>query len=100
MAKKIDGVIEAVHFKNGQIVQVRAYERRGFTYSDRVMLDRKTLTERLESGKRFVTGSRQNLMASTFTTGKPVFLTGEDGRSFVSTREGATADELEGVPVF
>ena len=100
MAKKIDGVIEAVHYKNGQIVQVRVYERRGFTYSDRVLLDRKTLTERLESGKHFVTGSREELMASTFTLGKPVFLTGENGQRFVSTREGAVADELEGVPVF
>jgi len=100
MAKKIDGVIEAVRYKNGQIVQVRVYERRGFTYSDRVLLDRKTLTERLESGKRFFTGSREELMASTFTTGKPVFLTESNGHNFVSTREGASTDELEGVPVF
>lgn len=100
MAKKIDGVIEAARYKNGQIVQVRVYERRGFTYSDRIIIDRKTLAERLENGKHFVTGSREELKASTFNVGKPVFLTGENGQSFVSTREGATADELEGVPVF
>ena len=28
MTKKVDGVIEAVRYKNGQIVIVRAYERR------------------------------------------------------------------------
>jgi hypothetical protein len=32
MAKKYDGVIEAVHYKNGQIVVVRAFERRGATF--------------------------------------------------------------------
>ncbi|MDP1779148.1 MAG: hypothetical protein Q8K73_02630, partial [Anaerolineales bacterium] len=50
MAKKIDGVIEAVRYKNGQITWVRAYERRGATFSDRVLLDRKTLLQRLQKG--------------------------------------------------
>ncbi len=37
MAKKFDGVIEAVRYKNGQIAVVRAFERRGTTFSDRGM---------------------------------------------------------------
>lgn len=72
--KKIDGVIEAVRYKNGQIVSVRGYERRGFTFSDRVLLDRKTLLERLQKGQQFVAGTRQDLMASTFTLSKPILL--------------------------
>ena len=48
--KKFDGVIEAVHYsRGGQIDFVRAYERRGVTFSDRVLLNRKTLLERLSA---------------------------------------------------
>ena len=52
MAKKHDGIIEAVRYKNGQIVMVRAYERRGSSYSDRVLIDRKDLLERIKNGSR------------------------------------------------
>ncbi len=48
MSKKIDGVIEAVRYKNGQLIVVRAYERRGSTFSDRVLLER---SYRVRSGK-------------------------------------------------
>lgn len=100
MAKKIDGVIEAVRYKNGQIVAVRMYERRGFTFSDRLMLDRKNLIERLQKGLNFVAGTRQDLMASTFNLAKPIHLVKADGREFVATNEAATRDELENVPLF
>jgi len=100
MSKKIDGVIEAVRYKNGQIVVVRAYERRGATYSDRLVLDRKTLLERLQKGQQFVSGLRQNLMASTFTLSKPVQLVKAEGRELIATSENATKDELENVPLF
>ena len=81
MAKKIDGVIEAVRYNpNGQIALVRAYERRGATFSDRVLLDRKTLLERLKSGKNFSIGQR---------------------KEFLTTREhAAQRDELEETPAF
>jgi len=98
--EKVDGVIEAVRYKNGQIVFVRAYERRGATFSDRVLLDRKALLERLKRGKRFVTGQRKALWASTFETGKAVKAVGQDGREAVTTRsEVLQRDDLEGVPV-
>ena len=51
MAKKFDGVIEAVRYKDGQIDVVRAFERRGAAFSDRIMIDRKELLERLKEGK-------------------------------------------------
>lgn len=100
MAKKIDGVIESVRYKNGLIAAVRAYERRGATFSDRVVMDRKTLLERLQKGQQFVAGSRQELMASTFTLSKPILLVKADGREFIATKETASKDELENVPLF
>jgi hypothetical protein len=100
MSKKIDGVIEAARYKNGQLLVVRAYERRGFAFSDRVLLDRKTLLERLQKGRQYFTGTRQELHASTFNIGKPVLIVNLEGRELLATRENATYDELEEVPVF
>lgn len=100
---RFDGVIEAVRYQGGRIEVVRAYERRGPTFSDRVLLDRKALLERLEGGKRFVTGQRKEYLASTFEVGKPVKLAGQDGKQVVTTRDAPNAGEqdlLEGVPVF
>jgi uncharacterized protein YjhX (UPF0386 family) len=100
MAKKFDGIIEAVHYKNGQIVTVRAYERRGATFSDCVLIERKDLLERIKSGKKFLTGVRKEYLASTFQEGKPVQIMNRDGKDFISTRTGADRDELEQVPVY
>ncbi|KXK10732.1 MAG: hypothetical protein UZ14_CFX002003118 [Chloroflexi bacterium OLB14] len=100
MAKKIDGIIEAARFKNGQIQFVRVYERRGFTFSDWKLLDRKTLVERLQKGKNFITGSREEFKASTFKTEKPVILVKENGNEYVATHHGAKQDSLENVPFF
>ena len=98
--QKFDGVIEAVRYKNGKIEVVRGYERRGATFSDRILLDRKTLLERLKHGKRFVTGQRKEYLASTFEVGKPVKVIGQDGTQVVTTRAESDHDELEGVPAF
>jgi hypothetical protein len=100
MAKKIDGVIEAVRYKNGQIVMVRGYERRGPTFSDRVLIERKTLLERLQKGKQFVTGSREELKASTFKTGRQLMLVKQGDREWIATHSDAKNDELEETPVF
>jgi hypothetical protein len=100
MSKKIDGVIEAARYKNGQITLVRAYERRGATFSDRVLVDRKTLLERLQKGKQYITGTREELKASTFKIGKPVMIVKQDDRELLATHENATRDELEEVPNF
>jgi hypothetical protein len=97
---KFDGVIEAVRYKSGKIEVVRAYERRGATFSDHVLLDRKTLLERLRQGKHFVTGQRKQYLASTFDVGKPVNLVGYDGKEVLTTAAQEDHDELEGVPDF
>jgi hypothetical protein len=100
MAKKFDGIVEAVRYTDGQIQFVRAFERRGATFSDRVLIERHELLERLKKGKRFVTGQRKQLLASTFEQGKPLQIVKRDGQEFVSTRENGDHDELEQVPVF
>ncbi len=100
MSKKIDGVIEAVRYKNGQITLVRAYQGRGATFSDRVLVDRKTLLERLQKGQNYVTGSREELNASTFKLGKPVMILNQGDYELLATSEKATRDELEKVPFF
>lgn len=100
MAKKFDGVIEAVRYKDGQIEEVRAFERRGSAFSDRVMIPRQKLLERLKDGKKFVVGQRKQFFAGTFETGKPVQVVSRSGKDFISTRGDAERDELEQAPVF
>ena len=100
MAKKFDGVIEAVHYKNGQIVNVRAYERRGSAFSDSLLIDRKELLERIKSGKQFVVGVRKEFWAGTFDEAKAVQLVTRNGKDFIATRAEAEHDELESAPVF
>lgn len=101
MAKKFDGVIEAVRYKNGQIAVVRAFERRGSSFSDRVLLDRKEFLERLKKGQTYLVGKRREFLASTFEVqDKPVQVLERDGREIISTRPDAGQDELEQAPVF
>ncbi|MCK6539554.1 MAG: hypothetical protein L6Q26_05810 [Anaerolineales bacterium] len=100
MAKKYDGIIEAVRYKNGQIVMARGYERRGAAFSDNILISRKELVERLKSGKQFLTGKRREFWAGTFDEGKPVKLVNREGREFITTRDETERDELEQVPVF
>ena len=100
MAKKVDGVIEAVHYQNGQIVNVRAYERRDSTFSDHILIDRKDLIERIKKGKKFLLGTRRELMASTFDLGKTVQVVTRNGKEILSTSADADHDELESSPVF
>ena len=96
---KFDGVIEAVRYRGGKIDLVRAYERRGATFSDHILLDRAG-TARPPEGKHFVTGQRTPLLASTFEVGKPVNLVGRDGSMIVTTLAQHDEDQLEGVPNF
>jgi hypothetical protein len=98
--KRYDFVIEAVRYKNGKIDVVRGYQRRGPTFTDRVLLDRKALLDQLQQGKYVVTGQRKVLLASTFDIGKPVQVVEQDGKQVLTTLSQAEHDELEGVPVF
>src|SRR5512133_3467264 len=99
MAKKFDGVIEAVRFKNGHIEVVRAFERRGAAYSDRVLMERHDLLKRMKDGRKFVTGKRKEGFGGMFEQGQPVQIVSHDGQEFISTRSDANQDVLEQVPV-
>ena len=100
--KKFDGVVEAVHYnQEGTLAWVRAYERRGPTFSDVVLIDRSELVKRLKAGKKFVLGQRIHYRASDFEVSQALGLVRKDGREFV-TLEGAGAegkDNLTGAPV-
>lgn len=101
MAKKFDGVIEAVRYKNGQIEVVRAFERRGAAFTDRVMLDRQEFLNRLKKGRKFFVGRRKEFLAGSFDVqDKPVQIVDRNGRELIATRSEADHDELEQAPVF
>jgi hypothetical protein len=101
MAKqKFDGLVEAVRYgPDGQVVWVRAYMRRGPTFSDWVLLDRQMLISKLKDGKKFVIGSRLEQMASTFEVTGDVRLANQNGREIiVSGNTAGQGDHLEGAP--
>ena len=101
MAKKFDGVIEAVHYKDGEIEVVRAFERRGAAFSDRIMVPRHELLERLKKGQKIVIGKRREFLAGTFDVqDKPLQIVDRNGKEIIATRTDADHDELEQAPVF
>ena len=96
-----DGVVEAVRLTTGEKIKwVRAYERRGPTWSDHLILDRATLVDRIKSGQRFVTGKRIPNMGSEFEVSDPIEL-GETSKGEVIRIVDTTSnkDALPGVPV-
>ncbi len=101
MAKKYDGVLEAVHYnEDGTIAWVRVYVRKGPIFTDRLVWDRKKFVDYLKTGKNFMVGSRVELMGNRFTTTEPVKLASSDGKDILVTGDRqADRDNLEGVPV-
>ena len=101
-SKKPDAIVVGVRYKRtGEVEWVRAYERRGATWSDWKLIPRADLIERLKSGQRFVVGDRIEYMAGTFKTDKPVQLVEANGgdRIVVSDKSAESGDPLEGVPL-
>jgi len=102
MAKqKFDGIVEAVHYApDGQVEWVRAYERRGATYSDYVLISRQELVDKLKRGKVFLVGQRRAYLASTFDTSQPVRLMPQNGQEVIVAGDTQAAQDcLEGVPI-
>lgn len=101
--KKYDGVIEVVRYTpEGKIETVRIYERRGPTFSDRVLLNRAELLVRLRAGKKFAVGVRKEFLASTFDIKNEVHLAGSRSQETIIAGNPQTADrdDLQGVPLF
>jgi len=101
MAKKFDGVVVGVHFAaDGQVAWVRAYERRGPTFTDRVLIKRQDFINRLKAGKKFVVGERIPYQASTFNVTDIVQVVQHNGQDILITGGAkAEVDDLAGVPV-
>jgi hypothetical protein len=99
--KSADIIIEAAHFKtNGQLDYVRAYQRRGATFSDCVLITRNELLEQLLKGEVVATGQRVHLMASTFTKPKSVHVAPSANRFIITSgNPGSAQDSLPGTPI-
>jgi hypothetical protein len=101
--KKFDGVIEVVRYTpEGKISEVRIYERRGPTYSDRVLISRAELLQRLRAKKKFAVGVRKPFLSSTFEVTAEVRLAGSRGQEAIvaGSSTAADRDDLQGAPLF
>jgi hypothetical protein len=102
MAQKFDGVIEGVRYTaEGMIALVRLYERRGPTFSDRVLWTRGELVERLKAKKKIAIGARIFLEASTFDIKGHLYVgRGRSGEVVSTSKSAGERDLLEGCPLF
>jgi hypothetical protein len=98
---KFDGVVESVHYNpEGQVKWVRVYRRRGPTFSDRLLMNRDEFIRELKSGRRYFSGKRIALQASTFDLGEQVSLLQRDGSEYIVIGEQSSEkDFLKGVPI-
>ena len=102
MAKiKYDGVVEAVRYdENGQVAWVRAFLRRGPTFSDRVLVNRSDLVAALKTGKSFVGGKRLPYLAGTFEVQEALKLIQTNGQEIIVCGDkSAQKDNLSCIPV-
>jgi hypothetical protein len=99
--KNYDGVVTAAHFSNeGKIDWVRAFERNGFVFSDRIIMDRETLVKNLQDGKRFKIGVRLKYQGNDFDIKDDIRLVEQDGDKFIVTGDtSANQDYLENIPI-
>ena len=99
--KKVDGVVEAVHFgADGLAEWFRIFERRGPTWSDRVKLSRADLIARIQDGKKFAVGKRIPLQATDFEMGDPVTIIEKNGKIHLACgQHNGSSDTLANVPV-
>jgi hypothetical protein len=100
--KKYDGVIEAVRYSpEGWLSLARVYERVGAAFTDRILLTRDQLIERLRNGKRFMIGQRRTYMAGTFDVSSQVRLSDPPGKeTLYITQPTVDRDDLQGTPLF
>jgi hypothetical protein len=97
VAPKYDGVVVAVHYKpDGEVDWVRTFLRRGAVFSDYIMLDRQTLIEHINSGKKYFTGQRKKYYGANFDLGEPVRVVKKNGKEIlVVGNKQAEQDDLE-----
>jgi hypothetical protein len=95
--KPYDGVVVAVRYTHqGEIDWVRAFERRGFVFSDRINLNRESLVERLKAGRRFKTGSRKTYQGSDFEVYHDIQIIENNGSSVIVVGQQSTGHDALG----
>jgi len=99
--KPYDGVVVAVRYTSqGDIDWVRAFERRGFVFTDRINLNRESLTARLKAGKRFKTGARKTYQGNDFEVYDDIQIIEKNGSSvIVAGQQSAERDALGDLPI-
>ncbi|HIE58292.1 MAG TPA: hypothetical protein EYP88_08690 [Anaerolineales bacterium] len=99
--KPYDGIVTAVRYSpRGDIDWVRAFERHGFVFSDRVILSRADLLERLKAGKKFKTGRRIPQMGNEFEIFNDIRLIGSSERAVITSGASLPArDDLSDLPL-
>ena len=98
-----DGVIEAVRTTaDGQLELARAYEKRGLVFSDRILLSRADLIDRIKNGQKFMIGKRTPYMGGTFDTSGPIHLVKGTGGDHISVSPSSSdqLDNLQDIPKF
>ena len=103
--KSYDGVVVAARYTSqGEIEWVRAFERHGFVFSDRVMMKRETLVKRLREGKRFKTGERIIYKGNDFKINEEIRLIEKDdgadnGCVIIAGDAQSSQDSLGNIPI-
>lgn len=99
--KSYDGVVTAVRYTSqGEIDWVRAFERRGFVFTDRINLSRESLVALLKAGKRFKTGSRIIYMGSDFEIFEDIQIIEKNGNFvIVAGQQSTDHDALGELPI-
>ena len=100
--KSYDGVVVAACYTpQGEIEWVRAFERHGFVFSDRLTMDRETLLKNLREGKRFKTGERLIYQGNDFKISDDIRLIENDsGGIIIAGEASANQDSLGNIPIF
>ena len=92
-------IVAARYGVDGRVEWVRAFERRGPTWSDRRMIPRAELIERIRNGERTVTGERIQYEAGTFKTWEKVHVEEREGiEVLVAGPPNGSKDALQFVP--
>ncbi len=100
-SRKLDVVLVAARYdeEDEQIDIAQGYERRGFVWGDLVLLDRRTLVERLNANKRVVTGHPGELPGD-FVVAAEVHLAQEGGTETIVADGHQTGRDDLGLPLF
>ena len=99
--KPYDGVVVAVRYSSqGEIEWVRAFERHGFVFSDRELMDRETLVQNLREGRRFKTGKRMIYQGNDFKIDEDIRLIENDSDCVIVAGSGSpNQDSLGNLPI-